>query len=95
MINFEWDEKKNKANFRKHGVWFEEGKTVFHDPYARLIHDPDHSDEEDRFVLVGMSEKLRLLTVCHIYKKDDEIIRIFSARKAVHDETKEYMRHLI
>lgn len=94
MIHFEWDEKKNKANFRKHGVWFEEGKTIFHDPYARLIHDPDHSDEEDRFVLVGMSEKLRLLTVCHMYKKDDEIIRIFSARKAVRAEIKEYRRNL-
>lgn len=94
MIHFEWDEKKNKANFRKHSVWFEEGKTIFHDPYARLIHDPDHSDEEDRFVLVGMSEKLRLLTVCHVYKKDDEIIRIFSARKAEHAEIKEYRRYL-
>lgn len=94
MIHFEWDEKKNKANFRKHGVWFEEGKTIFHDPYARLIHDPDHSDEEDRFVLIGMSEKLRLLTVCHMYKKDDEIIRIFSTRKAVRTEIKEYRRNL-
>ena len=95
MIHFEWDEKKNSANFKKHDVWFEEGKTIFHDPYARLIHDPDHSDEEDRFVLVGMSEKLRLLTVCHIYKKGDEIIRIFSARKAVRSEIKEYRRNLI
>lgn len=95
MIHFEWDEKKDKANFRKHGVWFEEGKTIFHDPYARLIHDPDHSEEEDRFVLLGMSEKLRLLVVCHVYKKDDEIIRIFSARKARRDEIKEYRRYLI
>lgn len=95
MIHFEWDERKNKANFRKHRIWFEESKTVFHDPYARLIHDPDHSEEEDRFVLLGMSEKLRLLIVCHVYEEQDEIIRIFSARKATRDETKKYRRYLI
>lgn len=94
MIHFEWDDKKNKVNFRKHGVSFEEAKTVFHDPYARLIHDPDHSEAEDRFVLLGMSEKLRLLVVCHIYEKDDEIIRIFSARKAQREEISEYRRYL-
>lgn len=93
-IEFEWSEKKNKTNYRKHCVWFEEAKTTFHDPYARLLHDPDHSDEEDRFVLLGMSEKLRLLVVCHVYRKRDEIIRIYSARKADKNETKEYGRHL-
>ena len=87
MLYFEWDEKKNRANFRRHRVWFEESKTVFHDP--------DHSGDEERFVLLGMSEKLRLLVVCHIYDESDEIIRIFSARKANKDETKEYRRHLI
>ena len=95
MIRFEWDEKKNRDSFRKHGVWFEEGKTIFHDPYARLIHDSDHSDEEDRFVLLGVGEKLRLLAVCHAYKKNDEVIRIFSARKAERNEVKEYRRYLI
>lgn len=94
-MHFEWDEKKNKANFRKHGVWFEEAKTIFHDSYARLIHDPDHSIEEDRFILLGISEKLRLLVVCHVYKKEDEIIRIFSARKAKKDEIKDYRGYLI
>ena len=95
MIRFEWDENKNRTNFRKHAVWFEEAETVFHDPYARLIHDPDHSDGEDRFVLLGMSGKLRLLVVCHVHKPQDESIRIFSARKANKSETSEYRRYLI
>ena len=95
VVQFEWDDKKNKANFRKHGVWFEESKTAFHDPYARLIDDPDHSSEEDRFVLLGMSDKLRLIVVCHVYRKQDAVIRIYSARRAVKDEAKQYGRYLI
>ena len=94
-IDFEWDERKNKANYGKHGVWFEEAKTAFHDPYARLKHDLDRSDEEDRFVLLGMSDKLRLIVVCHVYRKQDAVIRIYSARRAVKDEAKQYGRYLI
>ena len=60
-LNFDWDEKKNSSNFRKHGVTFDEAKTVFADELGRLIHDPDHSEEDDRFILVGMSSHLRLL----------------------------------
>ncbi len=95
MVSFEWDNNKDKINFRKHGIYFEEAETVFHDPYARLIHDPDHSGKEDRFILLGMSGKLRLLVVCHVYRKQDETIRIYSARKAKRAETEEYRRNLI
>lgn len=82
LIRFEWDEHKNQANIRKHQVSFVEAKSVFYDPNALLIHDPDHSNEEDRFIMLGMSEKTRLLIVCHCYREDDEIIRLISARKA-------------
>jgi len=64
-IVFEWDESKNKANFQKHGISFEEAESVFYDQYALLIADPDHSETEDRFLLMGLSAKLRLLLVCH------------------------------
>jgi len=85
-----WDEKKAKENIEKHKVSFTEAETVFYDPFAKLIHDPDHSDGEDRFVILGMSKLLRLLVVCHCYKEDDSIIRIISARKATKNETKDY-----
>ena len=90
MIKFEWDENKNQTNIRKHKVSFEEAQTVFNDPEAILIHDPDHSDEEDRFILLGFSKQINLLIVCHCYRSDDDIIRIISARKADKDETKQY-----
>ena len=82
QIRFTWDESKNQRNIRKHQVSFSEARTVFFDPNALLIHDPDHSEEEDRFVMLGMSEKTRLLIVCHCYREEDEIIRLISARKA-------------
>jgi len=91
-IQFEWDETKNIANQRKHGIAFEEAKTVFYDERARLIADPDHSKNEDRFVLLGLSRTLRLLIVVHLYRKNDEIIRIISARKATKNESKNYQR---
>jgi hypothetical protein len=69
-ISFEWDEKKNASNKQKHGVSFEEAKTVFVDENALLIHDPDHSDDEDRFVMLGLSARLRVLVVCHSYRRD-------------------------
>ncbi len=91
-ISFEWDESKNSRNKKKHGVPFEEAQTVFVDENALLLHDPDHSDEEDRFILLGLSSSLRILVVCHCYRKSDEIIRIISARKATRLEQKQYWK---
>ena len=91
QIQFEWDRNKNDINQRKHKVSFEEAKTVFFDPEALLIHDPDHSeDDEDRFIIMGLSQNLKILVVCHCYKSNDEVIRIISARKADKDEIKNY-----
>jgi uncharacterized DUF497 family protein len=89
-LRFEWDEKKSLSNKKKHGISFEEAQTVFLDENALLIHDPDHSLEEDRFVLLGTSFKLRLLIVCHCYRKSENIIRIISARRATRTEHKQY-----
>jgi uncharacterized DUF497 family protein len=91
-IRFVWDQKKNKANIEKHGISFEEAKSVFYDPVARLIHDPEHSADEDRFIMLGMSQRLRVLIVCHCYREKEETIRIISARKATAVETKLYER---
>lgn len=91
-LAFTWDEKKNLAKQRKHGISFEEAKTVFYDDSARMIHDPDHSADEDRFILLGLSYKLRILVVIHAYKQDDLIIRIISARKATKIETQTYSK---
>ena len=92
MITFDWDENKNQANIKKHNVSFEEAATVFYDDNALLISDPDHSDKEDRFILLGISQKTRMLVVCHCYRENDQIIRIFSARKATKQEEQEYER---
>jgi uncharacterized DUF497 family protein len=89
-IRFEWDSRKASANLRKHGVSFEEAKSVFFDEQARLIDEPDHSEDEDRFVLLGLSQSLRLLLVCHCYRADGEVIRIISARKATRSEARFY-----
>lgn len=89
-IQFQWDKRKNTTNQKKHGITFEEAKTVFFDEHARLIEDPNHSEEEDRFILLGMSSRLKLLVVCHCYRESDGIIRIISARKATKNETKHY-----
>ena len=93
-IRFAWDDAKAAENRRKHGVTFEEATTVFADENARLKHDPDHSQKEDRFVLLGFSAKLRLLLVCHAYRENDEVIRIISARKATPNERKQYGSYL-
>ena len=82
MIRFEWDPKKAALNLRKHGVSFEEAQTAFADENAKLIDDPDHSADEDRFVLLGLSSNLRVLVVCHCYRLEGHVIRIISARKA-------------
>lgn len=89
-LTFEWDKRKNLSNQKKHGISFEEAQTVFVDENALLIHDPDHSDKEDQFILLGMSAKLQILVVCHAYRKSNEIIRIISARKANRIEQKQY-----
>ena len=89
-MKFDWNEKKAAANIEKHGVSFEEAQTVFDDYEALLIPDPDHSDAEDRFALLGLSSVLRLLVVCHCYRENDELIRIISARKATKKESSTY-----
>jgi len=89
-IRFTWDPDKAKINKRKHQVSFEEAQTVFYDDNARLLDDPDHSEEEDRFVLLGMSDRLRVLVVCHSYRSEDMEIRLISARKATKHERKQY-----
>ena len=86
---FEWEPKKSASNEEKHGVSFEEAKTVFTDQFARLIADPDHSEKEDRFILLGTSIHSRLLVVCHCVRTNDSI-RIISARKADKQERKLY-----
>ena len=91
-IRFTWDQKKSKANYEKHGISFEEAKSIFYDPAARQIYDPDHSADEDRFIMLGMSHKLRVFIVCHCYREKEEKIRIISARKATAVETRLYER---
>lgn len=91
-LAFYWDPKKESHNQEKHGVSFEEAKSVFYDESAKLIHDPDHSDDEDRFILLGYSSTLRLLVVCHCYRESESTIRIISARKATKSEAKNYPR---
>jgi uncharacterized DUF497 family protein len=89
-IRFEWDEAKNRQNQRKHGVSFEEAQTVFLDERAIRYFDPDHSADEDRFLMLGMSLKLRAIVVCHCYRVQDSVIRIISARKANKKEQAAY-----
>ena len=89
-LRFEWDERKAAANRRKHGVSFEEARTVFFDESALLRPDDEHSDDEARFVLLGLSAQLRTLVVCHCYRQQDEVIRIISARKASSFERGQY-----
>ena len=91
-ITFEWNESKNKSNIQKHGISFEEAKSVFYDEFALLIADPDHSETEDRIVLLGLSAELRLLLVCHCFEADDGLIRIISCRKAIRREILLYQR---
>jgi uncharacterized protein len=90
MIRFEWDPAKAAANERKHRVSFDEASTAFADPFARIIFDPDHSEEEDRFVLLGLSMVSRVLVVCHCYREGDQVIRLISARKADRHERNQY-----
>jgi len=89
-LAFEWDKRKASENKWKHGVTFEEAKSAFLDENARVILDVEHSDEEDRFVLLGLSVRLRLLVVVHCLRRGDDVIRIISARKAGPSERKQY-----
>ncbi|MGA9111024.1 MAG: BrnT family toxin [Smithella sp.] len=89
-LRFEWDEKKYKLNQRKHGISFLEVQTAFSDENGLLLDDPDHSLEEDRYIILGMSSKLRLLVISHTYRKEDQIVRIISARKATRMEQRQY-----
>ena len=89
-LHFEWDERKAAANEKKHGVSFQEAKSVFFDERAKLIDDPDHSEQEDRFILLGLSSGLRVLVVCHCCRDSDRVLRIISARRASKMEAKFY-----
>ena len=90
--NFTWDERKDLTNQSKHGVSFDEAKSVFFDEYARLITDPEHSEDEERFILLGISSQFKTLVVCHCYRADDSEIRLISARRANKHEQKQYNR---
>ena len=90
QLKFEWDDNKDKANARKHGVSFGEAQTVFYDEYAIQFFDPEHSESEDRFILLGTSFKLNALVVCHCFRRDETLVRIISARKADKDEAQVY-----
>ncbi len=94
-LRFEWDERKARANEEKHGISFSEAETVFYDENARLLYDTEHSSEEDRYILLGTSDSLSLLVVCHVYKEDEETIRIFSARRANKRERQQYQSFLL
>lgn len=91
-IKFEWDSNKNEINKKKHKISFEEAVTVFYDEEALLIDDPEHSQEEERFIILGMSKNANLLVVCHCYRASDTVIRIISARKATKNETNQYLK---
>ena len=90
LLRFDWDRRKAAAILRKHGVTFEEARTVFSDERAALIDDPDHADDEDRFILLGMSGLARILLVCHCYRAEGDLIRIISARRATRSEQADY-----
>lgn len=89
-IRFEWDENKNEINKKKHKISFEEAKTVFYDSEALVISDPEHLQEKERFIILGLSQKANLLVVCHCYRASDTVIRIISARKATKTESRQY-----
>jgi len=89
-ILFEWNENKNIINIKKHGVCFEEAKTVFFDDYAILFDDPIHSKGEERFLIIGLSTTNKTLIVSHCYRENDNVIRIISARRATNSERRIY-----
>ena len=92
MLSFELDENKNRINQKKHGISFDEASSVFYDDLAILFDDPEHSQEEERFILLGMSEAANVCIVCHCYRASETVIRIISARKATKKEEERYVR---
>jgi len=94
MIEFEWGEIKNKSNRKKHGIWLEEAQSVFDDVHGRLFLDSEHSDQEDRFVIIGYNSSSKLLVVVHCHRDSDSIIRIISARKATKKERMFYEKRI-
>ena len=89
-MQFVWDENKNQSNIEKHGISFLEASTVFYDENAVLFDDPDNSEQEDRFLIMGFSQKARICIVSHCFRGDDDVIRIISARKATIREAEAY-----
>ena len=89
-IRFEWDENKNTINKRKHKISFEEAQTVFYDAEALVIPDPEHSQDEERIIILGMRRQANMLVVCHRYRESETVIRIISARKATRNESVQY-----
>ena len=86
----EWDARKAASNKRKHGVSFEEAASAFADEHGLVIPDPDHSDAEDRFILLGLSARIRLVVVVHCLREEGDVIRIISARRASRSESRQY-----
>jgi uncharacterized protein len=93
-IRYEWDPRKSRSNKAKHGVSFEEARAAFLDEHARVIPDLEHSEEEERFVLLGVSIALRVLVVCHCYRESNQVVRIISARRADPSERRQYAEYL-
>lgn len=89
-LRFEWDPEKNEINKKKHQISFEEARSVFYDEDAKVIDDPEHSIEEERFIILGLSKRANLLVVCHCYRASETVIRIISARKATKGEVRQY-----
>lgn len=92
-LEFEWDSKKEKTNTRKHGVSFEDAKAAFYDETAMVFHDPDHSKDEDRFILLGISVRAGVLVVCHCLRDSDSVVRIIAARRADKQEESDYREY--
>ena len=92
MYVFDWDERKNLINQDKHGINFAEASSVFYDERAILFDDPEHSEDEERFILLGMNQNANICIVCHCYRESDTVIRIISARKATRKELERYVR---
>ena len=91
-FQFVWDRNKSETNKKKHDISFEEAETAFYDEDGLFMHDPDHSRDEDRFILLAMSRRANLLVVIHCYRDNDEVVRIISARKAEKEEEFQYYR---
>ena len=89
-MRFDWDLDKAKENEKRHGVTFMEARTAFADEHSQIYDDEEHSDTEERFILIGYSKNTRLLIVCHCYRNGDDVTRIISARKATSQERKKY-----